>query len=199
MIPNIIHYCWFSRNSISKLENKSIESWKKYSPNYEIIVWEESNYDFSKHFFTKQAYKEKNWTYITDYFKVVRLNLLINIGLTFAVALIANRFPKRILFGYEPVFTAYIVPFVVMMGAAVFAAVNTMIGQIILSRDKAWFGFLFNFLWGAVFLSFIYLSVLRWQWGVLVLSLSFLCSYCCHMFWQYCYFYFIFRKKQENQ
>lgn len=43
-----------------ELAEKCIESWKKYCPDYEIICWDKSNYDFHKHPFMRQAYQEKN-------------------------------------------------------------------------------------------------------------------------------------------
>ena len=36
MIPKVIHYCWFGRNTLPPLAVKCIESWKKYFPDYEI-------------------------------------------------------------------------------------------------------------------------------------------------------------------
>ena len=41
----MIHYCWFRRNKKSPLAEKCIDSWKKYCPDYEIIEWNETNYD----------------------------------------------------------------------------------------------------------------------------------------------------------
>ena len=47
MINKVIHYCWFGRNPKSDLINRCIESWKKYCPDYEIIEWNESNFDIN--------------------------------------------------------------------------------------------------------------------------------------------------------
>ena len=46
-IPKKIHYCWFGGNPLPELAQKCIDSWKKYLPDYEIIRWDESNFDFS--------------------------------------------------------------------------------------------------------------------------------------------------------
>lgn len=48
MIPKIIHYCWFGGADIPEHDKKCIESWKKYCPDYQIIRWDESNYDYKK-------------------------------------------------------------------------------------------------------------------------------------------------------
>lgn len=66
MIPHKIHYCWFGGNKKSKLINKCIASWKKYLPDWEIIEWNEDNYDVHKNQYTSQAYKEKKWAFVVD-------------------------------------------------------------------------------------------------------------------------------------
>ena len=60
MIPKKIHYCWFGGNPLPDLALKCIESWKKYCPDYEIIEWNESNYDVHKNKYMSQAYRAKN-------------------------------------------------------------------------------------------------------------------------------------------
>ena len=67
MIPRIIHYCWFGENPLPKDVKKCIESWKKYAPEYEIIEWNESNFDVNSHPFTKAAYEAKSWAFVADY------------------------------------------------------------------------------------------------------------------------------------
>ncbi len=47
-IPKIIHYCWIGTSQKPKSVEYCIESWKKYCPDYEIIEWNENNYDFTK-------------------------------------------------------------------------------------------------------------------------------------------------------
>ena len=45
MIPKVIHYCWFGGNPLPNIAVKCINSRKKYFPDYEIIEWNESNFD----------------------------------------------------------------------------------------------------------------------------------------------------------
>ena len=45
MIPKIIHYCWFGGKPLPDEVKKYMETWKKYCPYYEIIEWNESNFD----------------------------------------------------------------------------------------------------------------------------------------------------------
>ena len=39
MIPKIIHYCWFGGKQLPDIAVHCIESWKRYLPDYEIIVY----------------------------------------------------------------------------------------------------------------------------------------------------------------
>lgn len=67
MIPKIIHYCWFGGNEIPEHDKKCIESWKKYCPDYKIIRWDESNYDYKKNSYMREAYEAKKWGFVPDY------------------------------------------------------------------------------------------------------------------------------------
>lgn len=73
MIPKIIHYCWFGRGQKSELILKCIESWKKYCPDYEIIEWNEDNLDVNATLYTKQAYENKKWAFVSDYARLYAL------------------------------------------------------------------------------------------------------------------------------
>lgn len=67
MIPKKIHYCWFGNGAIPDLDKKCIESWRRYCPDYEIIKWDESNYDVTKNKYMKDAYEAKKWGFVPDY------------------------------------------------------------------------------------------------------------------------------------
>ncbi len=67
MIPLKIHYCWLGGNPLTPLGEKCLASWRKYCPDYEIIRWDESNYDFTKHPYMKQALEAKKWGFVPDY------------------------------------------------------------------------------------------------------------------------------------
>jgi len=77
LIPKKIHYCWFGGKPIPEKYLKWMESWKKYCPDYEIIEWNESNYDISKNKYMKQAYANKKWGFVPDY---ARLDIIYNHG-----------------------------------------------------------------------------------------------------------------------
>lgn len=67
MIPKKIHYCWFGRNELPSKAVRCIESWKKYCPDYEIIEWNEDNYDVYQNPYTAYTYDNKKFAFLSDY------------------------------------------------------------------------------------------------------------------------------------
>lgn len=76
-IPRKIHYFWFGGGEKSAKVRKCIDSWKKYCPDYEIIEWNENNYDIKKHPFMVKAYEDRKWAFVSDY---ARLDVLYEYG-----------------------------------------------------------------------------------------------------------------------
>ncbi|MBQ3497979.1 MAG: glycosyl transferase [Clostridia bacterium] len=70
MIEKKIHYCWFGRGQKPKLAEKCIESWKKFCPDYEIIEWNEDNFDLDTNGYTRYCYDHKKWAYLSDYVRL---------------------------------------------------------------------------------------------------------------------------------
>ncbi|WP_166966450.1 glycosyltransferase family 32 protein [Yeosuana marina] len=73
MIPKIIHYCWFGRGEMPKLAKICMESWKKYLPDYELMIWNEDSFDLNSNLYTKQAYESKKYAFVTDYVRLYAL------------------------------------------------------------------------------------------------------------------------------
>ena len=71
MIPKKIHYCWFGRGEKPKLAEKCIASWKKFCPDYEIIEWNEDNFDLDYNGFTRYCYDNKKWAFLSDFARLV--------------------------------------------------------------------------------------------------------------------------------
>lgn len=67
MIPKKIHYCWFGSKPLDKMGQKCLASWKKYFPDYEIIEWNESNFDVNCCQYVKEAYEAKKYAFVSDY------------------------------------------------------------------------------------------------------------------------------------
>ena len=77
MIPKIIHYCWFGRNPLPESALKCIASWRKFFPDYEIVEWNEDNFDVNTIPYTAQAYAAKKYAFVSDY---ARLKILYDHG-----------------------------------------------------------------------------------------------------------------------
>lgn len=71
MIPKIIHYCWFGGNPKPKLAEKCIASWKKYCPDWQIIEWNESNFDVDMNGYTKMCLEQKKYAFLSDYVRLL--------------------------------------------------------------------------------------------------------------------------------
>lgn len=66
-IPKKIHYCWFGRGEKPKLAKKCIASWKRLCPDYEIIEWNEDNFNVYSNDYTRYCYENKKWAFLSDY------------------------------------------------------------------------------------------------------------------------------------
>ena len=70
MIPKIIHYCWFGRIEKTNLVKKCIKSWQKHCPDFEIIEWNEDNFDINYNSYTKWCYENKKYAFLSDYIRL---------------------------------------------------------------------------------------------------------------------------------
>ena len=102
MIPKTIHYCWFGHNPKPKLALKCIKSWKMRCPDYEIIEWNEDNFDISScPLYVRQAYEAKKWAFVTDY---VRLKVVFDHGGIYMDTDVELKKPLDALLGYQGYF-----------------------------------------------------------------------------------------------
>lgn len=72
-----IHYCWFGGKELPEMSVKCIESWKKHLCEFQIVKWDETNFDINSNVFVKQAYEQKKYAFVSDY---VRMYALYNYG-----------------------------------------------------------------------------------------------------------------------
>lgn len=66
-IPKKIHYCWVGGGEMPESNQRCLASWQKFCPDYEIVRWDESNYDFGANRYTAEAYCEKKWGFVPDF------------------------------------------------------------------------------------------------------------------------------------
>lgn len=77
MIPKKIHYVWLGKKEKPYGVVKCINTWKKHLKDYEIIEWNEENFDINSNLYVKTAYDQKKWAYASDY---IRLYAIYNEG-----------------------------------------------------------------------------------------------------------------------
>lgn len=73
MIPKIIHYCWFGKGEKPSRIKECISSWKKVLDDYEIIEWNEDNFNVNELEYTREAYKAKKYAFVSDVARVKAL------------------------------------------------------------------------------------------------------------------------------
>ena len=71
MIPKKLNYCWFGRGEKPALAQKCIASWKKFCPDYEIIEWNEDNFDIQMNGYTRMCYEQRKYAFLSDYVRLV--------------------------------------------------------------------------------------------------------------------------------
>lgn len=72
MIPKIIHYCWFGNAQKDYMAKKCIESFRQIRGG-KIIEWNETNCSFDETEYVKQAYEQRSWAHVSDYYRLKRL------------------------------------------------------------------------------------------------------------------------------
>lgn len=77
MIPKIVHYCWFGKGEKPDKVKECIQSWKDKLPGYQIIEWNEENFDYTVLKYTKDAYEARKFAFVSD---VARVKALYEFG-----------------------------------------------------------------------------------------------------------------------
>lgn len=66
-IPKVLHYCWFGGKSLPDRAKQTIKGWHELMPDYEIVRWDESNFDVAQCAFVRGAYEARKWAFVSDY------------------------------------------------------------------------------------------------------------------------------------
>lgn len=77
MIPKIIHMCWFGGAPYPKKIRYCIDSWKKYLPDYEIMLWDAERFDINSFAWVREANDAGKYAFMADY---VRFFAIYNYG-----------------------------------------------------------------------------------------------------------------------
>lgn len=71
MIPKKIHYCWFGRGEKPRLSKRCIASWHRFCPDYEIIEWNEENFQLDSLAYTRYCYDRKQYAFLSDFVRLI--------------------------------------------------------------------------------------------------------------------------------
>lgn len=70
MIPKKIHYTWFSGEAFPQRIQNCLDSWKKFLPDYEFILWDSKKIETLDNVFLKEALSVKKWAFASDYVRL---------------------------------------------------------------------------------------------------------------------------------
>ncbi|MGE7663632.1 glycosyltransferase family 32 protein [Peribacillus sp. NPDC097197] len=76
-IPKVIHYCWFGGKEKPEIVKKCMDSWSKHLSEYEIIEWNEDNFNLNINTYVQEAYTTQKFAFVSDY---VRVHTLYHMG-----------------------------------------------------------------------------------------------------------------------
>lgn len=69
-----IHYVWFGGKPLPENVKSCINSWKRYLPDWEIIQWNESNFDTNHFRWVREALSVKKYAFAADFVRLYVLN-----------------------------------------------------------------------------------------------------------------------------
>lgn len=73
MISKIIHYCWFGDKPKPNEFYKWLETWTAAMPDWEIMEWNEQNFDVNLCNYSREAYLTRNYAHVSDVCRVYAL------------------------------------------------------------------------------------------------------------------------------
>ena len=73
MIAKKIHYCWFGKSELSIEAKRYIKTWEKKMPDYELVLWNEENFDIESIQYVREAYEAKKFAFVSDYVRLYAL------------------------------------------------------------------------------------------------------------------------------
>ena len=131
------------------------------------------------------------------FIKLIKYNVLLNLIIGLAFAVIIAICSKLIMYGYGKNFIDGSIVLVILSFTAVLISVNGVIGQVIAGIGKMWVGFILNLIWASAFVYFSYI-LLNKGYGALGLSYAMLFSYLIHTATTTCFVIYYLRKNLSD-
>lgn len=126
-----------------------------------------------------------------QFWKVLRINLYLNISIAFVIAFIISCFSPLIMSLYGSNYTCSVL--IILCFSTVFSSIANIVGLSISSRAKMWIGFTFNACWSFMIILFS-LLFLSFDLGATGCALAILCAYIIHSLAQLIYLQCIISK-----
>ena len=124
-------------------------------------------------------------TEISKFWKVLKINMFLNGGIAFAIAMVICLSSGFIMNFYGEGFGNGL-PLIILSISTIFSSVANVIGLSISSRAKMWMGLAFNTLWAIIFVGLTKLFLIN-NFGAVGISWALLCSYGIQSVLQYLY------------
>ncbi len=70
MIPKIIHFIWLGKKQMPEEHQNYVKKCKEVMPNYNVMIWNEDNFDFSNCKYAMEAYNSKKYGFVADYIRI---------------------------------------------------------------------------------------------------------------------------------
>lgn len=70
MITKKLHYVWVGGGPIPPTYQAYIDRWSVLMPDWEVVRWDEQNFDVHSSAYCRQAYEQKRWAFVSDYIRV---------------------------------------------------------------------------------------------------------------------------------
>ena len=116
------------------------------------------------------------------FWKVLKLNLLINAGTALGICLVVSTFSSIIMGFYGENYADGQLVLIVLAASTIFSSTASVVGISLTSRAKTWIGLLFNFIWACMMILFS--SIFIEKYGALGVSLAIFFSYLLHTTFQ---------------
>lgn len=104
MIPKIIHYCWLSNNPVPQKLLDCMDTWKKYMPEFEFILWDTQRFNINSTLWTRQAFNSGKYAFAADYIRLYAVYTCGGIYMDMDVEVLKSLEPlmtKNYILGYE--------------------------------------------------------------------------------------------------
>lgn len=73
VVPKVIHFCWLSNDPYPVKIRRCMDTWRRVMPDYEVKLWNTSNFDVSSVPYVEEAFKARKWAFAADYIRMYAL------------------------------------------------------------------------------------------------------------------------------